>query len=73
MYLRNVAQNMAISLEVWCFIYFNNFSIHKHKPYETTLQTHHVDSTLKRRGNSGFQVVSTWNLRGVFVGKVLVI
>ena len=35
-----------------------------------TLQTHHVDSTLKRRGNSRFHVVSTWNPRGVFVGKV---
>ena len=28
------------------------------------LQTHHVDSMLKRRGND----VSTWNPRGVFVG-----
>ena len=35
----------------------------------TTLQTHHVDSTLKRRGSDRFQVVSTWNPRGVFVGK----
>ena len=26
-------------------------------------------STLKRRGNERFQVVSTWNTRGVFVGK----
>ena len=33
-----------------------------------TLQTHHVDSTLKRRGNGRFDVVSTWNPRGVFVG-----
>ena len=32
------------------------------------LQTHHVDSTLKRRGNGRFHVVSTWNRRGVFVG-----
>ena len=31
-------------------------------------QTHHVDSTLKRRGNDRFHVVSTWNPRGVFVG-----
>ena len=30
-------------------------------PIKTTLQTHHVDSTL---------VVSTWNPRGVFVGKM---
>ena len=34
----------------------------------TVLQTHHVDSTLKRRGNGRFHVVSTWNPRGVFVG-----
>ena len=36
-----------------------------------TLQTHHVYSTLKRRGNDRFHVVSTWNTRGVFVGKGL--
>ena len=35
----------------------------------TTLQTLHVDSTLKRRGNGRFHVFSTWNPRGVFVGK----
>ena len=28
-----------------------------------------MDSTLKRRGNGRFHVVSTWNPRGVFVGK----
>ena len=33
----------------------------------STLQTHHVDSTLKRHGNGRFHVVSTWNPRGVFV------
>ena len=32
-----------------------------------TLQTQHVDSTLKRRGNDRFHVVSRWNPRGVFV------
>ena len=37
---------------------------------EASLQTHHVDSTLKRRGNDRFHVVSTWNPRGVFVGMV---
>ena len=36
-----------------------------------TLQTHHVYSTLKRRGSSCFHVVSTWNTRGVFVGYVV--
>ena len=34
-----------------------------------TLQTHHVNSTLKRRGNGRSHVISTWNPRGVFVGK----
>ena len=37
---------------------------------EVELQTNHVYSTLKRRGKGRFQVVSTWNTRGVFVGKV---
>ena len=32
------------------------------------LQTHHVYSTLKRRGNDRFNIVSTWNTQGVFVG-----
>ena len=36
-----------------------------------TLQTHPVNSTLKRRGNDRFHVVSTWNPRGVFVGHVV--
>ena len=34
-----------------------------------TLQILHVYSTLKRRGNVRFHVVSTWNTRGVFVGN----
>ena len=34
----------------------------------TNLQTHHVASTLKRRRNDRFHVVSTWIPRGVFVG-----
>ena len=33
-----------------------------------SLRTHHVGSMLKRRGNSHFHVVSTWNPGGVFVG-----
>ena len=36
---------------------------------DVTLQTHHVYSTLKGRGNGRFHVVSTWSTRGVFVGK----
>ena len=36
----------------------------------TTIQTLHVYSTLKRRGNERFHVVSTWNTRGVFVGNI---
>ena len=31
----------------------------------TTLQIHHVDFPLKRRGKDRFHVVSTWNPRGV--------
>ena len=34
-----------------------------------TLQTRHVYSTLKRRGNGCFRVVSRRNTRGVFAGK----
>ena len=35
------------------------------------LQTHHVNSTLKARGNGCFHVVSSWNTRDVFVGFLL--
>ena len=34
------------------------------------LQTLHLDSTLKRRGNDRFHVVSTWNLHRVFLGNL---
>ena len=33
-----------------------------------SLQTHQVNSTLKRRGKDRFHVVSTWSPRDVFVG-----
>ena len=39
----------------------------------TSIQTHQADSTLKRRGNGRFHVVSTWNPRGVFVGLLVLI
>ena len=35
----------------------------------STLKTHYVYSMLKRRRNGRFHIVSTWNTRGVFVGK----
>ena len=35
------------------------------------LQTHHMDSTLKRRGNGRFHIVSMWNSRGVFLGDMV--
>ena len=35
-----------------------------------TLQTPHMYSTLKRRGNECFHVISTWNTRVVFVGNI---
>ena len=38
----------------------------------SSLQTHHVYSTLKRCGNDRFHVVSTFNSRGVFVRKILI-
>ena len=41
-------------------------NVKKERYEQRSLQTHHVDSTLKRRGNSRFHVVSTWNPRGVF-------
>ena len=34
----------------------------------TALQIYHVYSTLKRCGNDRFQVVSTWDIRGLPVG-----
>ena len=38
------------------------------KAFDYSLQTHHMYSTLKRRGNGRFYVVSTWNTCGVFAG-----
>ena len=35
---------------------------------EKSLQAHHADFTLKRRGNGCFHVAPTWNSRIVFVG-----
>ena len=35
---------------------------------QVSLRTHHVYSTFRRRGNGRFQVVSTWNTRGVLKG-----
>ena len=45
-----------------------SFNLLKNFIWGKTLQAHHVDSTLKQRGNGRFHVVSTWNPRGVFVG-----
>ena len=43
-------------------VLMNNEKRSKDMPkYRGSLQTHHVDSTLKRRGNGRFHVVSTWN------------
>ena len=68
----------AIHFVLWSgiiIIYYQLFSFEKiysklivKKFAGSSLQTHHVDSTLKRRGNDRFRVVSTWNPRGVFVG-----
>ena len=40
--------------------------------YYLPLQTHHAYSTLKQRGNDGFHVASTWNIRGMLVGPFLI-
>ena len=51
-----------------CIIYV---SLHVLQDARTSvLQTHHFYSTLKRRGNSCFHVVSTWNTSGMFVGRL---
>ena len=55
---------MALHLRKVFFLIFEKNALE-------TLQTHHVDSTLKRRGNGRFHVISTWNPREVFVGKDL--
>ena len=51
-----------------CWTHRENVRFSKIFRSETYLQTHHVYSTLKRRGNNHFHVVSTWNICGVFVG-----
>ena len=48
----------------------------RHNVFSTILksmaqQTLHVYSTLKRRGNGRFHVVSTWNTGGVFLRGIL--
>ena len=43
------------------------FGLSSHK---LSLETHHVNSTLKRRGNERFHVVSKWNTRSVLVRDV---
>lgn len=50
----------------WLLIILKLVDWRKHT--ETSIQTLYVYSTLKRRGNGHFQVVSTWNKLGVFVG-----
>ena len=48
----------------WLFEYY----LHQRSP---SLQTHHVHSMMKRRGNGHFHVVSTWNTHGVVEGFAL--
>ena len=65
----------GLLLTEWALVYdfwtiFADFEIILEYVIYNFLQTHHVDSTLKPRGNGRFHVVSTWNLRGVFVGMV---
>ena len=53
-------------LSPWILTYLTYLS-----SFHASLQAHHVYSTLKGRGNGRFQVVSTWNTRGVFVHSTL--
>ena len=50
----------------WLLIILKLVDWRKHT--DTSLQALHVYSTLKRRGNDCFYVISTCNTRGVFVG-----
>ena len=53
-------------------VLMNNETRSKDMPkYRGSIQTHHVDSMLKRRGNGRFHFVSTWNTHSVFVGMML--
>ena len=38
--------------------------------FSNSLQTHHVHSMVKQRGNDRFHLVSTWNTRSVFLGLI---
>ena len=60
---QNILKNVIDILKSPQVMSFSDFE----KPFVShTLQTHHVDSTLKRRR---LHVVSTWNPRGVLVGQ----
>ena len=52
----------------WAILYRAIYQ--KKSIYHDVLQTHHVYSTLKRHGNGRFHVVSMWNTRVVFVGRL---
>ena len=41
-----------------------------HQQAPATLQTHHMCSTLKRRGNDRFHVVPRWIKRGMFIWNI---
>ena len=57
-----------VSIFIFFVLVLDILYISKTSGNVTYLQTHHVDSTLKRRGNGRFHVVSTLNLSGVFAG-----
>ena len=57
---RNVFDNGILGVLFMNFIDFGEVTL-------LYLQTHQVYSTLKRRGDDYFHLVSTWNTRGVFV------
>ena len=71
---RNFINELLRLLTFWggdFIILSTNRTIMKLNCNTTYQQTLQVYSTLKRRGNGRFHVVSAWNTRGVFVGLLV--
>ena len=59
----------AINLPNCWKIFLPKFDVSIPRLLKAGLKTHHVYSTLKRRGKGRFHVASKWNARGVFIGR----
>ena len=81
-FTKNTSERLLLLIVLFCLLvknlmkFRNTLSIIIQSFYNsfessTTLQTHHVNFTLKERGNCRFHIVSTWNPLGVFVGSFL--